>query len=142
MAITMKLDIVSAEQEIFSDLSEMVLVPGTDGDLGIMPQHTQLISTLKAGEVKVTLQGGEQQSIFISGGIIEVQPHVVTILSDTAIRADELDEERAQKAKEMAESMLGEHAADEVSIAQAQAELIQAIEQLKMIESMKKKRGM
>jgi F-type H+-transporting ATPase subunit epsilon len=141
MAITMKLDIVSAEQEIFSDLSEMVLVPGTDGELGIMPQHTQLISTLKAGEVRVTLPGGEQQSIYISGGIVEVQPHVVTILSDTAIRADELDEERAQKAKEQAESMLGENA-DEVTVAQAQAELMQAIQQLKMIENMKKKRGM
>lgn len=137
----MKLDIVSAEQEIYSDLSEMVVVPGTNGDLGIMPQHTQLISTLKPGEVIITLKGGKQQSIFISGGIVEVQPHVVTILSDTAIRESELDEERAQKAKEHAESMLSEHT-DEMSVAQAQAELVQAIEQLKMIERMKKKRGM
>lgn len=141
MAITMKLDIVSAEQEIYSDLSEMVVVPGTNGDLGIMPQHSQLISTLKAGEVVITLQGGKQQSIYISGGIVEVQPHVVTILSDTAIREADLDEERAQEAKEHAESILGE-LTDEVSVAQAQAELMQAIEQLKMIERMKKKRGM
>jgi F-type H+-transporting ATPase subunit epsilon len=137
MAITMKLHIVSAEQEIYSDLSEMVIVPGTDGDLGIMPQHTQLISTLKPGEVIVTKQGGERESIYISGGILEVQPHIVTILSDTALRASDLDEDRAQQAKEQAESML-EGDADKMDIAKAQAELMQAIEQLKLIEKLKK----
>ncbi|MFK5985149.1 MAG: F0F1 ATP synthase subunit epsilon [Pseudomonadota bacterium] len=140
MAITMKLNIVSAEQEIYSDLSEMVIVPGTDGDLGIMPQHTQLISTLKPGEVIITLQGGKKQSIYISGGILEVQPHVVTILSDTALRASDLDEERAQQAKEKAELLLQENTG-EIDVAKAQAELMQAIEQLKLIEKMKKGRG-
>jgi len=137
MAITMKLNIVSAEQEIYSDLSEMVIVPGTDGDLGIMPQHTQLISTLKPGEVIVTKQGGDRESIYISGGILEVQPHIVTILSDTALRAGDLDEERAQQAKEHAESMLEDNAS-EMDVAKAQAELMQAIEQLKLIEKLKK----
>jgi F-type H+-transporting ATPase subunit epsilon len=137
MAITMKLNIVSAEQEIYSDLSEMVIVPGTDGDLGIMPQHTQLISTLKPGEVIVTKQGGDRESIYISGGILEVQPHIVTILSDTALRAGDLDEERAQQAKEHAESMLEENVS-EMDVAKAQAELMQAIEQLKLIDKLKK----
>ncbi|MFK5891623.1 MAG: F0F1 ATP synthase subunit epsilon [Pseudomonadota bacterium] len=139
MAITMKLDIVSAEQEIYSDLSEMVIVPGTDGDLGIMPQHTQLISTLKPGEVIITLQGGKKESIYISGGILEVQPHVVTILSDTALRAADLDEDRALQAKEKAEALLEENSG-EIDIAKAQAELMQAIEQLKLIEKLKKRR--
>ncbi len=136
----MKLNIVSAEQEIYSDLSEMVIVPGTDGDLGIMPQHTQLISTLKPGEVIITLQGGEKQSVYISGGILEVQPHVVTILSDTALRASDLDEERAQQAKEKAEVLLAENTG-EIDVAKAQAELMQAIEQLKLIEKLKKNRS-
>jgi F-type H+-transporting ATPase subunit epsilon len=139
MAITMKLNIVSAEREIYSDLSEMVIVPGTDGDLGIMPQHTQLISTLKPGEVIITLQGGKKESIYISGGILEVQPHIVTILSDTALRAADLDEERAQQAKEKAEALLEENI-DQVDIAKAQAELMQAIEQLKLIDKLKKRK--
>jgi len=137
MAMTMKLNIVSAEREIFSNLAEMVIVPGTDGDLGIMPQHTQLLSTLKSGEVIVTEQGGGKESIYISGGILEVQPHVVTILSDTALRAADLDAAAALEAKEHAEKILSEQA-DEVDIARAQAELLQAIEQLKMIEKIRK----
>ncbi len=138
MAITMQLNIVSAEQEIFSGLAEMVIVPGTDGDLGIMPQHSQLLSTLKVGEVVVTLQGGEKQSIFISGGIVEVQPHVVTVLSDTAVRVDELDEKRVQEAKERAEKLLQDNT-DEIDVAKAQSELLQAIEQLKLIKKLKNK---
>ena len=85
MAMTMKLNIVSAEKEIFSNLAEMVICPGEMGDLGILPQHSQLLSTLKAGEVIITEQGGKQESVYISGGLLEVQPHVVTILSDTAL---------------------------------------------------------
>ena len=108
MAMTMKLNIVSAEKEIFSNLAEMVIVPGTMGDLGILPQHSQLLSTLKAGEVIVTEQGGNQESIFISGGLLEVQPHVVTILSDTALRASDLDEHAAIEAKERAEAVLND----------------------------------
>jgi len=137
MALTMKLNIVSAEREIFSNLAEMVIVPGTDGDLGILPQHTQLLSTLKSGEVIITEQGGKQESIYISGGILEVQPHVVTILSDTALRASDLDAAAAQEAKEHAEKLLSEQG-DEVDVAKAQAELLQAIEQLKLIDKMRK----
>ena len=137
MALTMKLNIVSAEREIFSSLAEMVIVPGTDGDLGILPQHTQLLSTLKSGEVIITEQGGKQESIYISGGILEVQPHVVTILSDTALRASDIDAAAALEAKEHAEKLLSEKG-DEVDIAKAQAELMQAIEQLKLIDKIRK----
>ncbi len=140
MAMTMQLNIVSAEEEIFSDLAEMVIVPGSGGDLGIMPQHSQLLSTLKPGEVIITNPGGEKQSIFVSGGILEVQPHVVTVLSDTAIRAADLDEAKAEASRQKAEQMLADKA-DNVDVAQAQALLMQSIEQLKMIDSMRKRKS-
>ncbi len=140
MAMTMKLNIVSAEKEIFSNLAEMVIVPGEMGDLGIMPQHSQLLSTLKAGEVIITEQGGKQESVYVSGGLLEVQPHVVTILSDTALRAGELDEHSAQAAKERAEEMLKDQES-EINFAKAEAQLAEAIIQLKLIEKMRKKKG-
>ncbi len=140
MAMTMKLNIVSAEKEIFSNLAEMVIVPGTQGELGIMPQHTQLLSTLKAGEVVITEQGGGVESIYVSGGILEVQPHVVTILSDTAVRASDLDEASAQQAKERAESALGDKGT-EIDFAKAEAQLAEAIVQLKLIDKLRKKKS-
>lgn len=140
MAMTMKLNIVSAEKEIFSNLAEMVIVPGSEGDLGILPQHTQLLSTLKAGEVIITEQGGEQESIYISGGILEVQPHVVTILSDTAVRASEIDEAAALEAKERAEKMLQDKKG-EIEFAEAEAELAAAVAQLRLLEKVRKKKG-
>jgi len=139
MAMTMKLNIVSAEKEIFSNLAEMVIVPGEMGDLGIMPQHSQLLSTLKAGEVIITEQGGKQESVYVSGGLLEVQPHVVTILSDTAIRAGELDVHAAQAAKERAEEILKDQES-EINFAKAEAQLAEAIVQLKMIEKMRRKK--
>ncbi len=140
MAMTMKLNIVSAEKEIFSNLAEMVIVPGEMGDLGIMPQHSQLLSTLKAGEVIITEQGGKQESVYVSGGLLEVQPHVVTILSDTAIRAGELDVHAAQAAKERAEEILKDQES-EINFAKAEAQLAEAIVQLKMIEKMRRKKA-
>ena len=140
MAMTMKLNIVSAEKEIFSNLAEMVIVPGTQGDLGIMPQHSQLLSTLKAGEVVITEQGGGVESIYVSGGILEVQPHVVTILSDTAVRASDLDEASALQAKERAESALDDKGA-EIDFAKAEAQLAEAIVQLKLIDKLRKKKA-
>ena len=139
MAMTMKLNIVSAEKEIFSHLAEMVIVPGEMGDLGIMPQHSQLLSTLKAGEVIITEQGGEKESVYISGGLLEVQPHVVTILSDTALRAGDLDHQSAQEAKERAEEILKDQKS-EINFAKAEAELEQAIVQLKLIDKLRKKK--
>ncbi len=138
MAMTMKLNIVSAEKEIFSNLAEMVIVPGAQGDLGILPQHSQLLSILKAGEVIITEQGGKQESIYISGGLIEVQPHVVTILSDSALRASDLDEHAAQAAKQRAEEVLKDQEA-EMDFAMAEAQLVEAIAQLKLIEKLRKK---
>ena len=140
MAMTMKLNIVSAEKEIFSNLAEMVIVPGEMGDLGIMPQHSQLLSTQKAGEVIITEQGGKQESVYVSGGLLEVQPHVVTILSDTAIRAGELDVHAAQAAKERAEEILKDQES-EINFAKAEAQLAEAIVQLKMIEKMRRKKA-
>ena len=140
MAMTMKLNIVSAEKEIFSNLAEMVIVPGDMGDLGILPQHSQLLSTLKAGEVIITEQGGKQESIYISGGLLEVQPHVVTILSDTALRAGDLDELAAQAAKQKAEEALKDQEA-EIDFAVAEAQLAEAIAQLKLIDKLRKKQS-
>ncbi len=140
MAMTMKLNIVSAEKEIFSNLAEMVIVPGDMGDLGILPQHSQLLSTLKAGEVIITEQGGKQESIYISGGLLEVQPHVVTILSDTALRAGDLDELAAQAAKQKAEEALKDQEA-EIDFAVAEAQLAEAIAQLKLIDKLRKRQS-
>jgi len=140
MAMTMRLNIVSAEKEIFSSLAEMVVVPGTQGDMGIMPQHSQLLSTLKPGEVIITEQGGEKESIYVSGGIVEVQPHVVTILSDTALRASDIDEAAAQNAKERAEDILGDHKS-KIDFAKAEAQLAEAVVQLRMIEKMRKQQS-
>ena len=142
MALTMHLNIVSAEEEIYSKSAEMVIVPGSGGDLGILPQHSQLLSSLKPGEVIITQPGGQQQSIFISGGIVEVQPHVVTVLSDTAIRENDLDKEKAEQAKQHAEEMLNSsEGMEDIDLARAQAELLQAVEQLKLIDKLRKKRS-
>ncbi len=139
MAMTMKLNIVSAEKELFSNLAEMVIVPGAMGDLGILPQHSQLLSTLKAGEVVITEQGGNQESIYISGGLLEVQPHLVTILSDTALRASDLDEHAAREAKKRAEEALQDQESG-IDFAKAEASLAEAIAQLKLIDKLRKKR--
>ena len=138
MAMTMKLNIVSAEKEIFSNLAEMVIVPGEQGDLGILPQHSQLLSTLKAGEVIITEQGGKNESIYISGGLLEVQPHVVTILSDTALRAADLDKHAALAAKQRAEEALQDQES-EIDFAKAEAQLAEAIAQLRLIDKLRKK---
>ena len=95
MAMTMHVDIVSAEHELFSGTAEVVIAPAVRGEVGIYPRHTQMITPLKPGEVRIIKQGGEEESIYVSGGILEVQPHVVTILSDTAVRAHDLDEAAA-----------------------------------------------
>ena len=103
MAMTIHVDIVSAEQEIWSGPATMVFAPGEMGELGIAPRHTPLLTRLKAGEVRVRDDHNEEESFFISGGILEIQPHVVTVLADTAVRADDLDEAAAIQAKQRAE---------------------------------------
>ncbi len=138
MAITVHLDIVSQEAEIFSGLVEMISVTGEEGELGILPGHTALLSAIKPGEVRVTLQGGEKQIYYISGGMIEVQPNLVTVLADTAIRADNIDEAAAIAAKERAEKLIAQKK-ESVDYTQALKELAQAAAQLHAIEKLRKR---
>jgi F-type H+-transporting ATPase subunit epsilon len=138
MASTIHIDIVSAEAEIFSGPAEMVFAPATMGEVGILPRHTPLLTTLKPGEVRVRHPGGEEESFYVSGGMLEIQPHVVTVLSDTAVRAEDVDEAAVLEAKERAERALADRRSD-IDEAQARAELIQAAAQLSMIRRLRDK---
>ncbi len=139
MAHTIHVDIVSAEGEIFSGDASMVFVPGSQGELGIAPRHAPLLTTLKAGEVRVQAEGQEEQSFYVGGGALEVQPHLVTVLADTAARAHDLDEAAAKEAKQRAEEAMRSRG-DKMDIAEAQAELARAVAQLRAIERLRKKR--
>ena len=136
MAKTIHVDIVSAEGEIFAGEAEMVFVPAKEGELGITPRHAPLLTLIRAGEVRVKTSEGEQ-SVFVGGGALEVQPQKVTILADTAIRAHDLDEAAALAAKQRAEEALAS-AHDKVDLARAQAELAQIAAQVKLIEKIRK----
>ena len=138
MAMTLHVDIVSAEAEIFSGTATMVFAPAEMGEVGIAPRHAPLLTRLKPGEVRVQTQEGEELSFFVSGGMLEIQPHVVTILSDTAIRADDLDEAQALEARERAEKMLADKSAD-IDYAKAQAELAQSMAQLAAIKKLRER---
>ena len=128
---TIHVDIVSAEGQIFSGEATMVFVPGSQGELGIAPRHAPLLTTLKAGEVRVQTPGGdEEQSFYVGGGALEVQPHKVTVLADTACARKDLDEAAALAAKQRAEDAVRERT-DKVEIAEAQAELARAAAQLR-----------
>ena len=139
MAMTMHLDIVSAEKEIFSGRAEVVIAPAIMGEVGIHARHTPMLTPLKPGEVKITKQGGEEEFIYVSGGMMEVQPSVVTILSDTAVRAQDLDEAAAMEAKQAAEEAIKDRQGD-MEIAEAQSKLLEAVAQLQMIERFRKRR--
>jgi F-type H+-transporting ATPase subunit epsilon len=139
MANTIHVDIVSAEGQIFSGEASMVFVPGSLGELGIAPRHAPLLTTLRAGEVRVQTDGGEEQVFYVGGGALEVQPHLVTVLADTAARARDLDEAAALAAKQRAEDAVRDRK-DKVEIAEAQAELARAVAQLRAIERLRKKR--
>ena len=142
MASSIHVDIVSAEGEIFSGSAAMVFVPAAAGELGIAPRHAPLLTTLKAGEVRVQpAGGGEEQLFWVGGGAIEIQPHLVTVLADTAARAKDLDEAAAQAAKQRAEEALKDRTGG-MDLAEAQAELLRAVAQLRAIEKLRKlKRG-
>ena len=140
MAMTVHVDIVSAESEIFSGLAEMVFAPGEMGELGIMPKHTPLLTKLKPGEVRVVLPGDEEETFYVSGGLLEIQPNSITILSDTAVRASDLDEAAAVEAKERAEQAMKDRKG-EVDYASAEVELAQAVAQLRAIQGIRKKMG-
>ncbi len=140
MAMTVHVDIVSAEAEIFSGLAEMVFAPAVMGEVGVLPGHAPLVTALKPGEVRVRLPGGEEQSFYVSSGMLEIQPHVVTVLSDTALRAADLDEAAALEAQERAKRLLADRQAD-FDEAQARAELAQAVAQLQAIRRLRRSTG-
>lgn len=139
MAITIHVDIVSAEAEIFSGLAEMVYAPAEMGEVGIAPMHAPLVTRLRPGEVRVDQGKGKGMKLFyVSGGILEVQPYTVTVLADTALRAADLDEAAALEAKKRAEDVLAGHTAD-MEFAKAQAALQQAAAQLRAIERIRRR---
>ena len=137
MASTIRVDIVSAQAEIFHGQATLVVASGEMGELGIAPHHAPLITRLKPGQVRVIQEGGEEQFFFVSGGILEVQPQVVTVLADTAVYAKDLDEVAAKKAKEEAERMLADRT-EAVEVAQAQAQLAQAAAQIQALQRLAK----
>ena len=137
MASTIRCDIVSAEAEIFHGEAEMIVATGEIGELGIAPRHAPLITRLKPGKVVVTLPGGEKLDFVISGGILEVQPQVVTVLADTAIRAQDIDEAAVLAAKAEAECILA-HRGEAMEIAEAQARLAEVTAQLQALERLRK----
>lgn len=137
MASTIRCDIVSAEEEIFHGKVKLVVATGEMGELGIAPRHAPLITRLKPGQVRVILENGDEQFFYVSGGILEVQPQVVTVLTDTAIRAKDLDEVAAKQAKEEAEKLLLNRT-DAMEVAEAQAQLAQALAQLQALERLRK----
>ncbi len=134
----MHLDIVSAEEEIFSGNVKNIIASAIMGEVGIYPKHTPMITPLKPGEVKIITEENEEKLFFISGGVIEVQPDVVTVLADTAIRGKDLDEAKAIESKKRAEEALADKS-DNIDAAKALAELAQAAAQLKMIDAIRKK---
>jgi len=139
MANTIHVDIVSPEGEMFSGEANMVFAPGVDGELGIAPRHAPLLTTLSPGVVRVQIAGQEEQSFYVGGGALEVQPHAVSVLADTAARARDIDEAAAQAAKARAEEDVRGRT-DKIDIAEAQAELARAMAQLKAIQNLRKKR--
>lgn len=140
MASTTQLEIVSAEREIFSGPVEVVFAPAIEGEVGIHPGHTALITTLSPGEVRAVHAGGQEEAFYVSGGILEVQPHVVTVLSDTALRAEDVDEAAAMAAKEQAEQALNDRQGS-IDYATARAELAEAMAQLQAIQRIRRRTG-
>jgi F-type H+-transporting ATPase subunit epsilon len=140
MAISIHVDVVSAEESIFSGLAEFVVLPGEVGELGILPGHMPLMTRIKPGAVRLKIQGQEQEEvIFVAGGILEVQPGLVTVLADTAIRGKDLDEAKALDAKKKAEEAMSNRES-ELDYARAQAELAEAVAQLVAIQKLRKPR--
>jgi len=138
MAMTTHIDIVSAEAEIFSGAAIMIFAPAEMGEVGITPRHAPMVTRLKPGEVRIETQNGETQHIYVSGGILEVQPHKVTVLADTATRAADIDEAAALEAKERAEKAMQDKSA-KVDYARAQAEFAEAAAQIQAIEALRKR---
>ncbi|MFC5460097.1 F0F1 ATP synthase subunit epsilon [Massilia niabensis] len=136
MANTFHVDVVSAEAAIFSGEAEFVALPGEAGELGIYPKHTPLITRIRPGAVRIQTVGGNEEFVFVAGGILEVQPNGVTVLADTAIRGGDLDEAKALEAKQQAEELMQSQDA-QIDYAKAQAELASAIAQLAAIQRLR-----
>ncbi len=140
MANSIHIDVVSAEASIYSGEAEFVVLPGEAGELGIYPRHTPLITRIRPGEVRIKpADGGEEELIFVAGGILEVQPKAITVLADTAIRAHDLDEAKALDAKKRAEDLV-QNRTSKLEIAAAQAELASAVAQLAAIRKLRTRR--
>ncbi len=140
MTMTVHVDIVSAEKEIFSGLAEMIFAPAEMGELGISPRHAPLITKLNPGEVRVKVSESESYPFYISGGLLEVQPHLVTILADTAVRAADIDEAAVLEAKVKAEEALSD-SSGKIDYATAQSQLQQAVMQLRTLDRLRKRGG-
>lgn len=138
--MTVHCDIVSAEEKIFSGLVEMVIAAGSLGDLGITPGHAPLLTELKPGPVRLILDNGEEEIFYASGGFLEVQPHLITILADTALRAHDMNEAAALEAKKQAEQMMTDQSSD-IDHALASAQLAEAAAQLRTLSRIRKKMG-
>jgi len=138
--MTVHVDIVSAEKEIFSGLAEMVFAPAELGEVGISPRHAPLISRLKAGEVRVKVNDKETYQFYVSGGMLEIQPHMITILADTAIRAKDIDEAAAIEAKARAEEALADKSG-KIDFVTAQVQLQEAVMQLRTLDRFRKRGG-
>ena len=136
MAATMKIDVVSAEESIYSGEAEFVVLPGMMGELGIYPRHTPLFTQIKPGSVRIKPVNGPEELVFVQGGFLEVQPNVVTVLADTAIRAKDLDEKSALEAKRAAEEAMQNKTSKE-EIARAEAELAAALAQIEAIRKLR-----
>jgi len=137
-AMTVNLNVVSAEEALFSGRIESLQITGSEGELGIMPGHAPLLTSLKPGMARIVKYGGEEEVIYLSGGMLEVQPNNVTVLADVAVRADDLDEQAVMEAKKRAEEHLNAHG-DDVNYADVAAELARVTAQLRVIQVTKKK---
>jgi F-type H+-transporting ATPase subunit epsilon len=139
MAATMHVDVVSAEEQIFSGEAEFVVLPGEAGELGIYPRHTPLITRIKPGAVRIQKPGGEEEFVFVAGGVLEVQPKVITVLADTAIRGHDLDEAKASEALKRAQEARAK-AMDKEEIATVEAELATLAAQIAAIRKLRQKK--
>ena len=136
---TIHVDVVSAEESVFSGEAKFVSLPGEMGELGIYPRHTPLITRIKAGSVRIEMADGSEEFVFVAGGILEVQPNVVTVLSDTAVRGKDLDDEKANQARQAAEEAL-KNAKGELDIAKAQSELAVMAAQIAALRKYRQKK--
>ena len=135
--MTIHIDIVSAEGQLYEGEASMVFAPGIMGEIGVTPRHAPLLTALNPGEMRIQTEDGKEESFFVSGGIIEIQPFSITVLADTALRADDIDEAAALEAQKRAEEALADQK-DDVDFAQAQSQLAEAAARLKVVQALKK----